>query len=240
MPDSPRAGAVRSDVREVFHHELDQLADRLQAMTGLVGAAMGSASHALLEADLRLAESVIAGDALIDDVQRDLDERAVQILARQSPVATDLRVVVASLRMSSSLERMGDLARHIAAITRLRYPRHAVPEQLRGVFTEMGEVAQRIAVKAGQVIATRDLDLAAELERDDDALDDLHRQVFVLLSAPEWAESGETTADVALVSRYHERFGDHAISVARRVNFLVTGEYAPGAVSAGPELEPIG
>ncbi len=227
-------------MREVFHHELDQLADRLQVMTGMVGAAMGSASHALLEADLRLAESVIAGDAQIDDAQRDLDERAVQILARQSPVATDLRVVVASLRMSSSLERMGDLARHIAAITRLRYPHHAVPEQMRGLFEEMGEAAQRIAVKAGQVIATRDLELAAELERDDDALDDLHRRVFGALSSPEWAESGQTTADVALVSRYHERFGDHAISVARRVNFLVTGEYAPGAASPGPELEPIG
>jgi len=226
-------------VREVFHHELDQLADRLQSMTGMVGTAMGSASHALLEADLRLAESVIAGDALVDDSQRDLDERAVQILARQAPVATDLRVVVAALRMSSSLERMGDLARHIAALARLRYPRHAIPEQLRPTFLEMGEVAQRIAAKAGQVIATRDLQLAAELEVDDDALDNLHRHVFLTVCSPEWSEPGETTADVTLASRYFERFGDHAISLARRVNFLVTGEYAPGHSSPGPELEPI-
>lgn len=227
-------------MREVYHHELDQLAERLQAMTGLAAVAMTSATRALLEADLRLAESVIAGDEQIDEAQRDLDERAVQILARQSPVATDLRVVVASLRMSSSLERMGDLARHIAALARLRYPHHAVPQQLRSTFTEMGDVAQSIAVKAGQVIATRDLELAAELERDDDVLDDLHRRVFHALSAPEWAEAGETTADVALASRYFERFGDHATSVARRVNFLVTGEYAPGLDSPGPELEPIG
>jgi phosphate transport system protein len=226
-------------VRDVFHHELDQLADRLQAMTGLVGVAMGSATRALLEADLRLAESVIADDAQVDEAQRDLDERAVQILARQAPVATDLRVVVASLRMSSSLERMGDLARHVAALARLRYPRHAIPDTLKGTFSEMGEIGQRIAAKAGQVIATRDLELAAELERDDDALDTLHRRTFSVLSAPEWGEPADTTADVALASRYFERFGDHAISVARRVNFLVTGEYAPGAHSPGPELEPI-
>lgn len=228
-------------MRDVFHHELDQLADRLQSMTGLVGAAMGSASHALLQADLRLAESVIAGDAQVDDAQRDLDERAVQILARQAPVATDLRVVVAALRMSSSLERMGDLARHIAALARLRYPHRAVPEQLVPTFTAMGEVAQRIALKAGQVIATRDLELAAELERDDDQLDDLHRRVFLTVCAPEWSEPGETTADVTLASRYYERFGDHAISLARRVNFLVTGEYAvPDATGPGPELAPVG
>ena len=227
-------------MREVFHSELDQLAVRLQAMTGLVGAAMGSASRALMGADLRLAESVIAGDAQVDDAQRDLDEHAVQILARQAPVATDLRVVVASLRMSSSLERMGDLARHIASLARLRYPHHAVPEQLVPTFTQMGEIAQRVATKAGQVIATRDLGLAAELERDDDDLDALHRQVFLTVCGVEWDQSGETTADVTLASRYYERFGDHAISLARRVNFLVTGEYVPGESSPGEVLSPVG
>lgn len=227
-------------MRDVFHHELDQLAHRLQSMTALVGTAMGSATHALLNADLRLAESVIAGDAQVDDAQRDLDERAVQILARQAPVATDLRVVVAALRMSSSLERMGDLARHIAALARLRYPHHAVPEELAATFTQMGDIAERVAIKAGQVIATRDLDLAAELELDDDDLDALHRQVFLTVCSPEWKQSGETTADVTLASRYFERFGDHAISLARRVNFLVTGDYGPGDATAGPALAPAG
>lgn len=225
-------------MRAVFHSELDQLAVRLQAMTGLVGVAMGSASRALMTADLRLAESVIAGDAQVDEAQRDLDEHAVQILARQAPVATDLRVVVASLRMSSSLERMGDLARHIASLSRLRYPHRAVPEQLVPTFTQMGEIAQRVATKAGQVIATRDLELAAELERDDDDLDALHRHVFLTVCGPEWDQGGETTADVTLASRYYERFGDHAISLARRVNFLVTGQHAPGR-SAGTVLAPV-
>ena len=214
-------------MRDVFHNELDQLAERLQEMTGLVGSAMGSATRALLTADLRLAESVIAADAQVDEAQRELDERAVQILARQSPVATDLRTVVASLRMSSSLERMGDLARHVAQLARLRYPHRAVPDSLVDVFEEMGTLAQRIASKAGRVIATRDLEAAAEMERDDDALDELHRQVFAAMASADWPCSAEMTADVTLASRYYERFGDHAVSLAHRVTFLVTGDYAP-------------
>jgi phosphate transport system protein len=218
-------------VREVFHTELDHLAERLQEMTGLVGAAMGSATRALLTADLRLAESVIAADAQVDEAQRELDEQAVRLLARQAPVATDLRTVVASLRMSSSLERMGDLARHVALLARLRYPHSAVPEQLVETFRQMGALDQGIASKAGRVIATRDLSTAAELEKDDDALDDLHRQVFAAMAAPDWPCSAETTADVTLASRYFERFGDHAVSLAHRVVFLVTGDSSP--VAAG-------
>ncbi|GAB2694786.1 phosphate signaling complex protein PhoU [Thalassiella azotivora] len=210
-------------MRDVFHHELDQLADQLVEMADLVGQAMTSATKALLTADLPLAESVIAEDARIDRMQLDLDERAVAILARQQPVATDLRVVVSSMRMSMTLERMGDLARHVAKIARLRFPHHAVPETLEPAFAQMGEIAQRVAHKAGQVIRTRDLDVAAELERDDDELDRLHRDMFGLL-----LERGEqvgvaTTVDLTLLSRYYERFGDHAVSVAERVEFLVTG-----------------
>ncbi|SDQ62021.1 phosphate signaling complex protein PhoU [Quadrisphaera sp. DSM 44207] len=212
-------------MRDVFHHELDRLAARLVDMTDLVGAAMGSATRALLEADLQLAEAVIAADAEVDDAQRQLDEQAVEILARQSPVATDLRTVVASLRMSSSLERMGDLARHVAALARLRYPRHAVPEELVGTFARMGEIAQGVASTAGEVIRSRDLEAAAQLERDDDVLDELHRAVFAAVSAPGWTHSGETTADVTLTSRYFERYGDHAVSLAHRVVFLVTGDW---------------
>ncbi len=212
-------------MRDLFHSELDQLAERLQEMCGLVGAAMGSATRALLAADLRLAESVIAADVQIDEAQRELDERAVDILARQAPVATDLRVVVASLRMSSSLERMGDLARHVALLARLRYPHKALPGDVELIFAEMGATAQRIASKAGRVIATRDLALAAELAKDDDALDDLHRQVFALMASDTWTASAGTTADVTLASRFYERYGDHAVSLAKRITYLVTGEY---------------
>jgi phosphate transport system protein len=211
-------------MRDVFHHELDQLAQRLVDMTDLVGTAIAGATRALLDAELQLAESVIAADARIDTAQLELDEKAVELLARQQPVATDLRVVVASLRMSASLERMGDLARHIAQLTRLRYPFRAVPEDLAPTFARMGEVCERLALKAGRVVASRDLEVAAELDADDDLLDRLHRQVFAALMSPTWTHSPEMTVDVTLCSRYYERFGDHAVSVARRVSFLVTGE----------------
>lgn len=213
-------------MREVFHHELDQLADGLIGMTELVGQAIDDATRALLEADLQLAESVIAADAQVDAAQAELDERAIELLARQAPVATDLRVVVAALRMSSSIERMGDLARHVAQQTRLRFPRSAVPESLAPTFEKMGQTAQRLSGEAGDLIRTRDLAAAAKLESDDDLLDQLHRQVFTRMMAADWTEPAETTVDVTLLSRFYERFGDHAVSVARRVVFLVTGDYS--------------
>jgi len=212
-------------MREVFHDELRSLAEQLTQMSGLVSAAMANATQALLEGDLALAESVISADAQIDAQQRHLDDRAVTLLARESPVATDLRVVVSALRMSTSLERMGDLARHVASQARLRHPHHVVPEVLVPTITEMGDAAARIATAAGTVITTRDLELAAQVERDDDRLDELHKSIFVTMNAPEWSESTERTIDMTLCSRYFERYGDHAVSVVRRVGFLVTGEW---------------
>jgi phosphate transport system protein len=213
-------------MRNVFRHELDQLAERLVGMTGLVGTAIGDATRSLLTADLQLAEAVIAADAQVDAAQSDLDERAVELLARQQPVATDLRVVVASLRMSSSLDRMGDLAQHVAQLARLRYPHVAVPEDMAPLLGRMGETCGRLAAKAGDVVRSRDLTAAAELETEDDLLDQLHRQVFAALMSPEWTHPPEVTVDVTLCSRYYERFGDHAVSVGRRVAFLVTGDLA--------------
>lgn len=212
-------------MRDVFHHELDSIADQLVEMTGLAGSAIASSTKALLEADLVLAESVIAADVQIDRLQRDLDDRATELLARQQPVATDLRVVVSSLRMSVTLERMGDLARHVSKLARLRFPEHAIPAELEPTFREMGDVAERIAIKAGRVISTRDLDVAAEIEVDDDELDRLHRHVFATLMSGEWDHPVAATVDVTLCSRYYERFGDHAVSLARRVGFLVTGRW---------------
>lgn len=210
-------------MRAVFHHELEQLADQLVEMTELVGAAMANATRALLTADLPLAESVIADDARVDRLQEQLDDRAVTLLAQQQPVATDLRVIVSSLRMSMTLERMGDLARHVAQVARLRFPHHAVPDELSGVVGRMGQIAEQVAHKAGRVIATRDLAVAAELERDDDELDDLHREMFGRLVELGTKVGPGTVMDLTLLSRYYERFGDHAVTLAQRVEFLVTG-----------------
>ena len=211
-------------MRTAFHHELDQIATNLVGMTDLVGSAIADATRALLETDLQLAESVITSDSEVDAAQTELDERAVDLLARQQPVATDLRVIVAALRMSSSIERMGDLASHVAQLVRLRYPRVVVPEDVAPLVGRMGEMAERLAREAGGVIRTRDLAAAARLETDDDLLDRLHREAFNHLMSPSWSHSVETTVDLTQLARYYERFGDHAVSVARRVTFLVTGE----------------
>jgi phosphate transport system protein len=212
-------------MRNEFHEGLDHTSDQLVEMTRLAGSAIARATTALLDADLAIAESVIAADEQIDQIQRELDELALDMLARQQPVATDLRTIVTSMRMSADLERMGDLARHVAKVARRRYPESAVPPTLRATLLEMGQVAERIVAKAGSVIASRDVALAVQLEQDDDEMDRLHRQIFAQLLGGTWNHGVEAAVDITLVGRYYERFADHAVSVARRVVYLVTGEW---------------
>lgn len=213
-------------MREIFEAELKQLGDDLVAMSRRVEHAIGAAGEALLRQDLALAESVIADDLAIDALERDLDERCVLLLAQQQPVATDLRVVVSALRMSATLERMGDLARHVAQVARGRYPNAAIDPALTGVFTEMNEAARRVAQRTTQVLSSHDLPEAEGIERDDDLLDSLHEETFRVLLGPSWSGTAQQTVDVTLLGRYYERFGDHAVSVARRIVYLVTGEFA--------------
>jgi phosphate transport system protein len=211
-------------MRDAYHEELDSIGDGLVEMARLVGSAIGRATTAILDADLKLAESVIEADQKVDELQHDLEARAIALLARQQPVASDLRAIVTSLRMSAELERMGDLARHVARAARRRYPESAVPAQLRATIVEMGQVAERIVAKAGSVIASQDVEAALQIERDDDAMDGLHRALFRALLDPTSPYSVEVAIDVTLVSRYYERFADHAVAVARRVVYLVTGQ----------------
>ncbi|MFE2721302.1 phosphate signaling complex protein PhoU [Kitasatospora sp. NPDC059327] len=219
-------------MRDAYHEELDSIGDSLIEMARLVGSALGRATTALLDADLALAESVIAADEKINNLHHELENRAIDLLARQQPVATDLRIVVTSLRMSADLERCGDLARHVAKVARLRYPESAVPGDLHATVLEMGQLAQRLVAKAGLVIATKDVDKALELEQDDDAIDALHRDLFAHLIDDRWQHGIETAVDVTLVGRYYERFADHAVSVAKRVVYLVTGEHVDEFVAS--------
>jgi phosphate transport system protein len=221
-------------MRETYHLELDAIGGTLVEMAGLVGVAVARATAALLDADLQIAESVIAADDAVDALQRELDARALELLARQQPVAGDLRSIVTSLRMSADLERMGDLARHIAKVARLRHPDPAVPVQLRETIAQMGQIAQRLAEKTITIIEVRDTDAARELPVDDNAMDLLHRGLLAALVSPQAPYSVQTAIDVALLSRYYERFADHAVSVAQRVIFLVTGESEPRAVTGAP------
>ena len=220
-------------MRDAYHEDLEGLTDSLVEMTRLVGSAVGRATQALIDADVQLADQVIAADETIDAIRRDIERRAFDILARQQPVASDLRTIVAALRMVTDLERSGDLAQHVAEVARRRYPASAIPASLRAVVLEMGQVAQRIIAKAGSVVSSRDVDGAREIERDDDVMDDLHRKLLRSILGGSWHEGIECAVDVTLIGRYYERFADHAVSVARGVIYLVTGELPdPAAASA--------
>ncbi len=212
-------------MRNAFHDDLDRVSDQLVHMTELVGTAMQRATKALLDADLALAESVIAADDDIDAVRREVDDLAVDLLARQQPVATDLRMVVTAMHMASDIERMGDLARHIAKIARMRYPAKALPENVQSQITAMSACAIELAKQTGAAIDSKDVHAATAIEREDDKMDELHRDIFRVMLDPSWDKPTESAVDVTLLSRYFERFGDHAVAVANRIVYLVTGRY---------------
>jgi phosphate transport system protein len=212
-------------LRSAFQDELDGVTQSLSELSGLVSGAITQATHALLTADLSEAEAVIAADDRVDEIQHELDARIIDIIARQQPVASDLRALVTALRMSADLERMGDMAHHIAKITRLRHPGAAVPSELLLTIEEMGKVARLISDKVGGIINSKDIDKALEVEKDDDEMDLLHRKLFTALLEPSWPHGIETAIDMTLIGRYYERYADHAVSVSRRIHFQVTGKY---------------
>ncbi|MGX0672026.1 phosphate transport system protein [Kocuria marina] len=214
-------------VRKVFQAELHQVGEELIQIATLVQQALGSARTAFLDADIQVAEEVISNDARIDFLQNDLDERSIDILALQSPVASDLRMIVGALRMSASLERMGDLARHLAQLARLRFPEPVLPEAMRGHFEEMFDIDARLIERVISVLEDRDISEADQIFALKSELNLKHQQVFEMLADPDWDSSVPTAVDVTLASRYLERIGDHGVSVARKVSYLVTGDWAP-------------
>lgn len=214
-------------IRSVFQEELDGVSQSLVDLAAMVTESMKKATHALLNAELSVSEEVISADEKIDTYQHELDSRIIDIIARQQPVASDLRALITALRMSADLERMGDLSHHIAKVARLRHPDSAVPKELQETIKQMGEVATKISDKVGTVIETRNTLMALELEKDDDEMDTLHRSLITSLTSGTWDNGIASAIDITLLGRYYERFADHAVSVSRRVYFLVTGEFAP-------------
>ncbi|PZG41022.1 phosphate transport system regulatory protein PhoU [Spongiactinospora gelatinilytica] len=210
-------------MRDAYHEELDALTDKLVEMTRLVRSGISRATTALLDSDLHLAESVISQDDEVNRLFAEIEASIFDLMARQQPVAVDLRMVITALRMGSDLERMGDLAEHVAKITRLRHPDSAIPAELRSTILEMGQIAERLVTKAGSCIASHDVESAMELEADDDAMDQLHRRLFRVLLAKDSKWAVEQAIDVTLIGRYYERYADHAVRVARDVVYLVTG-----------------
>ena len=213
-------------MRDAFHEDLDSINQTLVEMSTLVAGAMGRATTALLTANLELAEEVIADDDRVDAIQHELDNKTLDVMARQQPVAGDLRNLVTSLRMSADFERMGDFAHHAARIARMRYPNSAVPAELHSTIQAMGDCAVALINKVTGLLQSRDINVALEVERDDDEMDRLHRKLFEVLLDDAWPHGIETAIDMTLLGRYYERCADHAVSVSRRVYFLVTGEYA--------------
>ena len=211
-------------MRDLYYEQLDAIVDDMVTLTGSVRRAVAAATAALLNADAPLAEQVIDGDKVIDETIEGIEERALLLLATQQPVATDLRQLVATLRMLTDLERMGDLSVHVAKVAHLRMPEVAVPTSLQPTIMAMASVADQMIHAASRIVANRDLVAAEKLEDTDDEMDKLRKELFRVLLGDSWDHGVEPAIDLALLGRYYERIGDHAVSMARRVVYLVTGE----------------
>ncbi len=214
-------------MRDIYHDELDDIGNRVLEMINLVAVAMDRATEALLDADLALADQVISDDDRIDAMRSELEDRTFQLIAQQQPVATDLRVLIGTIHLASDLERMGDLAHHVAKTARLRHPDPAVPPEARDIVSQMGQVARSLIAKVAEVVEGRDVELAHAIEHEDDSMDALQRQLFTLVLSPNWSRGTEAAVGMALVGRNYERFADHAVGVARRTVFIVTGTRGP-------------
>ena len=214
-------------MREVFQQELAEVQERLAEIARLVAISIEKATRAFNESDVSLAEEVIADDSKIDELTVELDELAITILARQQPVARDLRIVVSALRISASLERMGDMSTHIAQLARYRFPDKAIPNSLRPTFVEMGALDVKIANMLAELLTTEDMEMAERIRNEDDKVDALHLSVFDAVLGETWNGQAADTVDATLASRYHERFADHAVSIAKKVQYLGTGDWHP-------------
>ena len=214
-------------MRELFQQELHEVQDRLVEIARLVVDAITDAVEAFNKSDVTLAESVIVRDNKIDDAVVALDELAIAIMARQAPVAKDLRIVVSALRISASLERMGDMAEHLAQLARYRFPEKVVPKTIRPIFKEMGVLDIELAKMLVVLLKTEDVEIAEKIRDEDDKVDALHLSVFETVLSDSWSQGTETTVDATLASRYLERFADHAVSIAKKMMYLATGEWNP-------------
>lgn len=210
-------------MRVIYNEQMADLAHLLGEMAGIAGSAMDRATQALLQADLSLAEQVIGEGDRIAEMIADAEEKSFALLALQAPVAGDLRQVVSAIQIVNDVNRMGTLALHVAKVARRRHPNHALPEAVNGYFAEMGRIAVSMGNGAREVLESRDPERAAQLNQDDEAMDDLHRHLFTLLMDREWKYGVASAVDVTLLGRYYERFADHAVEIGRRVIFLVTG-----------------
>ena len=223
-------------MRTAFREELDLITASVAGMTELVALAMDRATIALLDTDLTLADQVMAGDRRIDALRTDLEDRCVALIAQQQPVATDLRLLISTIHLAGDLERMGDLASHVAKIARLRHPHTAVPAQARDVIAQMGDVARSLVTTVADVLEGRDVELATAMETEDDSMDALRRKLFTIVLSPAWTHGTAAAIDTTLLGRYYERYADHAVAIARRTVFVATGSHPSPSRPAPPSV----
>jgi phosphate transport system protein len=209
-------------MRTTYQRQLEEMTDDLARMCAVVAAALGDATCALVKRDLHLAERAITRHDVVEVARASVENQAFGLLALQAPVATDLRIVVSAVHEATDIERMGGLAGHVARSVRRRYPYPVLPEELIGYFAEMGRIGVALAQRAGEVIRSRDLDAAAQLETDDNAMDELHRHMFTVMMRPDWPHGIPAAVDATLLARFYERYADHAVAVARRVIYVIT------------------
>ncbi len=212
-------------MREVFQTQLQEVQVRLVEMAEDTVRIMEKATKAFTESNVQLADEAIAIADQTGNKALALDELVIRILAKQSPVARDLRILVSALRISASLERMGALSGHIAAIARYRFPGSAIPATLHSTFVEMGSLDVELGRKCVQLLRNTDVDFAREIQAEDARVDELHRHVFDVVLSDDWNENAMFTVDVTLASRYHERFADHVVDISAKVSYLTTGEW---------------
>ena len=215
-------------MREEFQSDLNEISRLLVTMAEAVRAAMRKATSALLAADLKAAESVIERDVEVDKIYSQVEAKVADTIARQAPVAGDLRMVITALHISADLERMGDLAEHVAKTAQRRHPSPAVPAELRPTFQGMAAVADRMAEQIATLLATPDAGKASKLERTDDEMDSLERKLFAVMLDDDWPYGAETAIDGALLGRFYERYADHAVNVGEHLVYLITGEQVEG------------
>lgn len=213
-------------MRTKFQQDLVEISGLLVELADESRTALRRATGALLHSDAETARLVVDDDAQIDAHYRRIEERIYDVIALQAPVASDLRLVLTALHIAADLERMGDLAAHVAKTCLRRHPQPAVPPELTEVVRQMGRVADSMAGDVSRVLSTPDADRAARVGRDDDAMDDLHRKLLGIVLDHSWTHGVESAVDMALLGRYYERYADHAVNASRHVLHFITGEPA--------------
>jgi phosphate transport system protein len=210
-------------MRTEFHQRLDDLASDLAQMCALAGEEIERATYSLLQADLDAAEEVISELDGLTALKNKVEHDAFLLLARQSPVASDLRVVVGALQTAADADRMGGLAAHVAKIVRRRHPGRVLPQVVEGYFAEMGDVATALAGSAREVVLSGDVVRAKQILQDDETMDSLHRHLFSVVMGADWRHGVGAAVDLVLLGRFYERYADHTVEIARRVIFQTTG-----------------